>query len=670
VKEVLVNRTIIDAVEMDATEIVTFVRAVPLFHTLSKDQLRQIAEAADVRTCERGELLADAASEENELFIVIEGVFRAYLEQDETDFKQELARLGPGDHFGVIPIVTGQRGPVAIESLESGRVIALSERTIGILFEGSPGFARAMWRSLGSHAAQSIDRIGVVFFAQLDSFPDLASACRLLPPRISRACRCLVVEQVGNRVTVALVSPGDLPARAFLMDVLRQFRVEFVAITKEDFQRHAARLLGADVAVAALDTPFGSLMHVNSSGHAVAIAHKGETDVLPGMLTDAIRAGASDVHIEPHSEGGRIRLRVDGRMLPLRTNIPSRHFLQMVSQIKVMSDLDITSVRAPRDGRFLIRADDQRIEFRVSITPCHGGENLVLRVVAPNPDFMDLHNLILSDPVAAFVDEIFQSPSGLVLVTGPTGSGKTTTLYAALNAIARRDNTRNLVTIEDPVEHELNFATQIQVNREMEFDFPHILRTIVRQDPDVILVGEIRDAESAALALEAAMTGHFVLSSLHTYSALETLVRLQDLKVRPYLLASALKGVISQQLLPRLCPGCTEPVPSDAAVIARLKNLGVLEADWSGALSRGKNCEDGPPSGESGRVGAYEVMFVTESLRNQIDRGASIREFEKALDPQYFFSLPRYCRFLLKAGLVAPEHVERILPKKPMPFPG
>ena len=662
--------TIIDTAQMNATEIVAFVRTVPIFHTLSKDQLWQIAEAADVRTCGRGEVLAEPTSPENELFIVVAGEFRVCLQQDEADFKQELARLGPGDYFGVVPVVTGQHAPVVIDSLESGRVIALSERIIGKLFEGSPGFAKAMWRSLGSHVARSIDRIGVVFFAQLDSFPNLSSTCQLLPPRISRVCQSLVVENDGGQVTVAMVRPGDLQSRAFLVDVLRQFHVEFVAVTEDDFQRHASRLLGADVAVSGLDTPFDSLMHITSSGDATAIAQKGEDDVLPGLLTATIRAGASDVHIEPHDEGGRIRLRVDGRMFPLREDIPLRNFLQIVSRIKVMSDLDITSVRGPQDGRFLVRTNDQRIEFRVSVTPCYGGEKLVLRVVAPNPDFMNLGNLILSSPVAAFVAEMFQSPSGLVLVTGPTGAGKTTTLYAALNAIEGKNHTTNIVTIEDPVEHNLNFATQIQVNRERNLDFPHILRTIVRQDPDVILVGEIRDEESAALALEAAMTGHLVLSSLHTYSALETLVRLQDLKVRPYLLASALKGVISQQLLPRLCPGCTEPVPSDAAVIARLKVLGVLDADWSGALSRGKNCEDCPPSGESGRVGAYEVMFVTESLRNLIDRGAAISELEKALDPQYFFSFARYCRFLLEAGLVAPEHVERIFPKRPMSFPG
>jgi type II secretory ATPase GspE/PulE/Tfp pilus assembly ATPase PilB-like protein len=655
---------------MDATEIVAFVRTVPIFHTLSKDQLQQIAEAADVRTCDGGELLAQPSSQENELFIVVEGEFRVYLRQDEADFEKELARLGPGDYFGVIPVVTGQHAPVAIESLQPGRVIALSERTIAELFEGSPGFARAMWRSLGSHVAHSIDRIGVVFFAELDSYLNLSETSRLLPPRISRVCQSLAVERDGDRVTVAMVNPGDMQARAFLVDVLQQFHVEFVAVAENDFARHAARLLGADVGVSGPDTPFDSLMHVNSAGEAVEIAQKGEDDVLPRLLTSAIRTGASDVHIEPHDEGGRIRLRVDGRMFPIRADIAPRDFHQVISRIKVMSELDITSVRRPQDGRFVIRANDHRIEFRVSVTPCQGGEKLVLRVVAPNPDFLDLANLILSGPVAAFAKEMFQSPSGLVLVTGPSGAGKTTTLYAALNTIEGSDHTLNIVTIEDPVEHNLSFATQIQVNRELELDFPNILRTILRQDPDVVLVGEIRDAESAALAVEAAMTGHVVLSSLHTHSAMETLVRLQDLEVKPYLLASALKGVISQQLLPRLSPGCTDAVPADAAVITRLKSLGVLEADWTGVLYRGKDCEGFPPGGESGRVGAYEIMFVTDRLRDLIDRAAPLSELEKALDQQYFFSLPRYCRFLLREGLVAPERVERILPKKPVSFSG
>lgn len=417
-------------------------------------------------------------------------------------------------------------------------------------------------------------------------------------------------------------------------------------------------------------SPASGLVCISSSGQELPITPQGEDDLLLDLLQAVIRTNASDVHIEPFDEqSGHIRLRVDGRMFPIRTDISEKEFHQLASRIKVMADLDITNIRTPQDGRFLVRAANRRIEFRVSVTPCLGGEKLVLRMVVANPHFLDLDNLILWEPIAAFAKQMFQSPSGLILVTGPTGAGKTTTLYAALSAIEGWDNTLNIVTIEDPVEHNLKFATQIQVHRELNLDFPNILRTILRQDPDVILVGEIRDTESAAMALEAAMTGHLVLSSLHTYSALETLVRLQDLEVKPYLLASALKGVISQQLLPRLQPGCVEAVSARAPVVARLKAMGILEADWAGTLYHGKDTQGVPHSGEKGRVGAYEIMLVTDELRDLIDRSATRNQFEKALDPNFFFSLARYCRFLLKQGLVAPEQVEQIFPKMPLSLP-
>ena len=272
-----------------------------------------------------------------------------------------------------------------------------------------------------------------------------------------------------------------------------------------------------------------------------------------------------------------------------------------------MADLDITNIRRPQDGRTNVQAGDRRVELRVSITPCQGGEKAVLRLMAPSPRLEDLGNLILSRPVAMFVQEIFQNPSGLVLVTGPTGAGKTTTLYAALNMIASRNPALNFVTIEEPVEYNLQFATQIPVNRELGLDFARLLRTVLRQDPDVILVGEIRDVESAAVAAEAAITGHLVLSSLHTYSALETLVRLRNLGVKPYVLANALKGVISQKLVPRLCPGCTMPVSPDDPVVERLQELDILPEGWSGELLQGVDRDGCPPGGEAGRVGRGRI---------------------------------------------------------------
>jgi type IV pilus assembly protein PilB len=203
------------------------------------------------------------------------------------------------------------------------------------------------------------------------------------------------------------------------------------------------------------------------------------------------------------------------------------------------------------------------------------------------------------------------------------------------------------------------------VNQDLGLNFSDILRSVLRQDPNIILVGEIRDEQSAAIAVEAAATGHLVLSSLHTHSTLETLVRLRNLEVKPYLMASALRGVISQRLVPRLVPGYTEPVPLDDPVVERLKHLDVLEPQWSGALYRGKPTKDGPVRGESGRVAVYEILSVSDTVRDLIDRAAPAADVRKAIDEDAFFSFARYSRLLLTNGLAAPEHIEKIFPKRP-----
>jgi general secretion pathway protein E len=338
---------------------------------------------------------------------------------------------------------------------------------------------------------------------------------------------------------------------------------------------------------------------------------------------------------------------------------------QLASRIKVMSDLDITRTRRPQDGRILALVGQRRIEFRVSVVPCQGGEKIVLRVITPDNYLGNLANLVVSEPLARFVESIFDQPSGLVLVTGPAGAGKTTTLYAALNLLNMQQQTRNIVTIEDPIEYNLDYATQIQVNLDLGLDFSDILRSVLRQDPNIILVGEIRDEKSAAIAVEAATTGHLVLSSLHTHSALETLARLRNLDVKPYLLASALRGVISQHLVPRLAPGFTQPVPPDDPVVQRLKRLEILEPDWRGPLWRGKHTKDGPPEGEAGRLAVYEILSVSDTVRDLIDRSAVASEIRQAVDDDSFFSFARYSRLLLADGLVSPESIEKIFPKKP-----
>ena len=432
----------------------------------------------------------------------------------------------------------------------------------------------------------------------------------------------------------------------------------------KEFDRQSRALLESDSADIGTDEMFEEFRSVSPSGDSTAIGGPDDLNLMARVFANAIRSGASDIHIEPNDESGQVRLRLDGRMFCIEDQIESQQMKQLIAKLKVMADLDITNYRRPQDGRFMVRADDRRIEFRLSILPCQGGEKAVMRLIAPDMYLGRLDNLILPQPVTRFALDLFESPNGLVLVTGPTGAGKTTTLYAGLNAIWKQDQSTNVVTIEDPIEYNLNFATQTQVNREIGLDFEQILRSVLRQDPDTILIGEIRDVESAAIAVEAASTGHLVLSSLHTHTALETLVRLRDLQVKPYLLADTLRGVISQRLLPRLAPGCVQQVPDDDPVIGRLKELDVLPKDFSGKLSRGVDTPNGPPGGESGRVGAFEVLSIDGRLRDLIDRSRPFAEIADSLDNHCHASYRQYCRYLLTEQLVAPERVERLFPKQ------
>jgi type II secretory ATPase GspE/PulE/Tfp pilus assembly ATPase PilB-like protein len=501
-------------------------------------------------------------------------------------------------------------------------------------------------------------------FVKLESFRNIDRATSILPKRIARHCKCIVVERDEHQAKVAMVNPLDGRARSFLAQVLSGYQLEFMAVTEEDFQRSAKRLFEEKAAAIPTDEPLARLAYVNAQGRQEPLAETSEQDLLPRVLTTAIRDRASDIHIEPGLLAGRIRLRLDGRLMTIEEGVPPPLIRQIVSRIKVMSNLNITNTRRPQDGRFVVLVNDRHIEMRAGVTPCHGGEKIVLRLNTGDTHLANLSNIIVFESVQAFVEDILEQPSGLVLATGPAGAGKTTTLYGALHHLNRADDARNIVTIEDPIEYDLPFATQTQVNRELDLGFAEILRSVLRQDPDVILVGEMRDAESAAIAVEAAATGHLVLSTLHTHSALETLVRLRNLHIKPYLLANALKGIVSQQLVRRLAPGYTQPVPVDDACMSNLKQIGVLPECWRGTLQRGRQEDGGPQGGESGRLGVFEVLTVTDPLRERIEGSATQSEIAAGLDEGSFLSFARYSRMLLADHYVAPEAVLEIFPRR------
>ncbi|MCI0432562.1 MAG: GspE/PulE family protein [Gemmatimonadetes bacterium] len=347
------------------------------------------------------------------------------------------------------------------------------------------------------------------------------------------------------------------------------------------------------------------------------------------VLLEALEARASDVHVESQGEGLRVRYRIDGLLQDVRT--PPPHLAAgIVSRLKIMAELDIAERRVPQDGRIRLRMHDRQVDVRVSTLPSLHGESVVLRLLDKERGRIGLEDIGMApDTLAAFAGAIAR-PHGIVLATGPTGSGKTTTLYAAIERI--RTGREKILTVEDPVEYELSGVTQVQVNEKVGLTFAGALRALLRQDPDIMLVGEIRDHETAEIATHAALTGHLVLSTLHTNDAVSALTRLSDLGIAPFLVASTVEAILAQRLVRRICEACSEPAElsaEEAAALGEADGTGVAEAlrdgvepgtatgEWSG-FQRGRGCLRCRDTGYHGRTGIYELLILDDEIRSRL----------------------------------------------------
>lgn len=341
------------------------------------------------------------------------------------------------------------------------------------------------------------------------------------------------------------------------------------------------------------------------------------------LLSQAVKENASDIHIETYESRMTVRFRVDGVLRevlqPPKTLAPL-----IISRVKVMSKMDIAEKRIPQDGRISLWVAGRPVDVRVSTLPSGNTERVVMRILDKQAGRLDLSHLGMHPSSQQNLQALIAKPHGIILVTGPTGSGKTTTLYAALTNL--NESSRNILTIEDPVEYDIDGIGQTQVNNKVDMTFARGLRAILRQDPDVVMIGEIRDLETAEIAVQASLTGHLVLSTLHTNTAIGVVTRLRDMGVESYLLSSSLIGVIAQRLVRVLCEDCKEPYQADAAELQLLK----LPKDLAHpTLQRAVGCEKCQHSGYSGRTGIYEVVNVDESLRNKIHDGESEQALEQ-----------------------------------------
>ena len=466
-------------------------------------------------------------------------------------------------------------------------------------------------------------------------WPEHMAVAADVKPSFLKVNRMIPIAASADQVVVAVADPfntGAVEALSFLLDR----RIETKLGVAADIEHHIERLYGqkANAAPASAPTRIAESDTAGDDDVRRLEDMASEAPVIrlvQNLAERAVAAQASDIHIEPRDDSVRVRFRIDGVLHTVET-LPISVRAALCSRIKIMAQLNIAERRLPQDGRIRINVRGREIDLRVSTMPAMCGESIVLRILDRSTVPLDFEALGFSGAALASIQSILQQPNGIVLVTGPTGSGKTTTLYTALSAL--NSSERKLLTVEDPIEYRLEGVNQIGINPKIGLTFATALRSILRQDPDIVMVGEIRDLETAEIAVRASLTGHLVLSTLHTNSAAATVMRLLDMGVEDYLMASSLKAIVAQRLVRRLCPSCSKPASVTAAQLERVLRFAGLPA---GSVSLGNHgmraacgCKECRQTGFSGRTTIYEVLTVTDQVRDAMLAGATERRIEDA----------------------------------------
>ncbi|MHB0912172.1 MAG: GspE/PulE family protein [Armatimonadota bacterium] len=485
----------------------------------------------------------------------------------------------------------------------------------------------------------------------------------LIGESVARANKCIPAKREGNKLVVATTDPLDIEA-IDLIQFGTKLRVEAALGTEwrimDAINRHYGNdacddlhecvelaASNVDLPTCTVEDPCEDIDEVKRQSHRAPIVR-----MVNLLLTQALRKRASDIHIEPRRANMDVRYRIDGELHLIRS-IPKALQGAVISRIKIMSELDIAERRLPQDGRITVTIDGKTIDLRVSTSPSLHGERVVLRVLDRSAGLIPLDFLGFSERNQQIFRNLIARPYGIILVTGPTGSGKTTTLYAALNSM--KSERTNIMTLEDPIEYELDGINQTSMHHKIGLTFPTQLRSILRQDPDIVLVGEIRDGETADVAFRAALTGHLVLSTLHANDAPSSATRLLDMGVEPFLVSSAINGVMAQRLVKLLCPECKEAYEADA----RERQLLGIPISAPGKLYRAKGCDACNQTGYKGRTTVCEILVMTDQIRQLILSSSSATDILRNAERSGFHSMRDDAAEKVLAGITTMEEFTR-----------
>jgi type II secretion system protein E len=545
----------------------------------------------------------------------------------------------------------------------------------GLLSEAELARAEAHRQSTGERLSDALVRLGLtsseevaqalarhleIAYVDRTEFPSSPPFLQRLSPQYMRQYRFCPLAVDGGALTVACADPTD----PTVIDELRSalgLEVRLAVATEAAITEAIERYFGAgSTAVQKVIETMGEDERGEDAGGEDLTSLRDMAFDAPVvrlvnlLIENAIKAGASDVHIEPFEDTLRVRYRIDGVLFDAETP-PKRLRAAVTSRIKIMAELNIAERRLPQDGRIRMNLEGRRLDLRVSTLPTLHGESVVMRILDRASILMPLDRLGFDERTQKVIERVIGLPHGMLLVTGPTGSGKTTTLYAALDKI--NSPGKKIITIEDPVEYQLRGVNQIHVKSKIGLTFAAGLRHIVRQDPDVIMVGEIRDLETADVGIHAALTGHLVFSTLHTNDAPGALTRLLDMGVEPYLVASVLEGVLAQRLVRQVCTSCRKPYEPDPK---ELRALGIDRIPATAQLARGEGCDECRGTGYRGRTGIYEFMAMTEELRSLTIRKTPGHEIRQRAIASGMTTLRQDGWHRCCMGITTPEEVLRV----------
>lgn len=498
-------------------------------------------------------------------------------------------------------------------------------------------------------------------YIDLDAQNAVATDFDLLPADIIQKFHVLPLERNDGKLKVLLHDPMDLE----LLDVLR-FRmnceIETAVGAESKIREHISRMLSdssnsIDQAVRELsiDRDAERLDDEEAAAERAEDANAPIVRLVNKIIAEAVNTRASDIHVEPMADRVRLRYRVDG-VCHERDNIPKRMQSAMIARLKIMSTMNIAERRVPQDGRIKLNVSGVPIDFRVSACPAYHGESMVMRILRPDSVRIGLASLGFQPDHLDMFSRTIRRPNGIFLVTGPTGSGKTTTLYSALDTLNRPD--RKIITAEDPVEYNFSGINQCQVREDIGFTFAAILRTMLRQAPNIILVGEIRDQEVGEVAIQAALTGHLVFSTLHTNDAPSAITRLIDMGIKPFLVASSLQAIMAQRLVRVLCEECKTPDDDPNPYFLRL--IGITDEDTqAGQIMRPVGCANCAETGYRGRKGVFEFMQMNTELRDLAFKRAATNQVRRAAITSGMRTLAEDGRLKVLAGITSAEEVAR-----------